>query len=327
MKAASLGQLEDFLGSVRQEYEVVVPVALSDGTVSMGSPDEGKLSLTGRRTAARPASVFFPHCDRVLIISSSDEMSLPAAPAKPLLVVGLRAPDLDCLEFTDNFFNCGYRDDLYFSRRQSAVVVGLSGRCTEDGGFSRICGGKCDLELVCDGEVFYCVAYSGRGRKLEEKIEGSLRQGLPVELTEESESLSVEGEELLRKTAELLAGRKVPDHYWAELAERCIECTGCNLVCPTCTCFEVYDRDYNGQTVRSRLWDSCQLSGYAREASGFNPMGAQMSRTRRRLHHKLVDDPRRWGVISCFLCGRCDEICPTGIGIMAVSREIVDRFG
>ena len=107
MKAASLGQLEDFLGSVRQEYEVVVPVALSDGTVSMGSPDEGRLSLTGRQTAARPASVFFPQCGRVLSISSSGEMSPPTAPAKPLLVVGLRAPDLDFLEVTDNFFNSG----------------------------------------------------------------------------------------------------------------------------------------------------------------------------------------------------------------------------
>ncbi len=64
-----------------------------------------------------------------------------------------------------------------------------------------------------------------------------------------------------------------------------------------------------------------------REASGHNPMGEEHIRTRRRIHHKLAADPTRWGRISCFLCGRCDEVCPTGIGIKAVAREMVRRYG
>jgi formate hydrogenlyase subunit 6/NADH:ubiquinone oxidoreductase subunit I len=124
----------------------------------------------------------------------------------------------------------------------------------------------------------------------------------------------------------LLRADLVPDAFWSEIGDRCIACTRCNMVCPTCTCFGVEDWRGAGQVERSRKWDSCQLEGFMREASGHNPMGSQALRTRRRIHHKLAVDPARWGVISCFRCGRCDAVCPTGIEIMAVARELVSRY-
>jgi heterodisulfide reductase subunit C len=74
------------------------------------------------------------------------------------------------------------------------------------------------------------------------------------------------------------------------------------------------------------MWDSCQLDGFMREASGHNPLGTEALRTRRRIHHKLAADPTRWGHLTCYLCGRCDAACPTGIGIQSVARRIVSRF-
>ena len=120
---------------------------------------------------------------------------------------------------------------------------------------------------------------------------------------------------------------KVPDEFWREIGDRCIACTACNLACPTCTCFDVYDWKCGKSVRRQRLWDSCQLAGFMREASGHNPLGTEALRTRRRIHHKLVADPERWGTITCFLCGRCDAVCPTGIGIKSVASQIVKRFG
>ena len=117
----------------------------------------------------------------------------------------------------------------------------------------------------------------------------------------------------------------MPDAFWEQLANRCIACTSCNLVCPTCTCFDVFDRKDEDRDERWRMWDSCQLDGFMREASGHNPMGKEAVRTRRRIHHKLGADPRRWGQITCMLCGRCDDACPTGIGIKAVCREMVEQ--
>ena len=135
-----------------------------------------------------------------------------------------------------------------------------------------------------------------------------------------------ESDTIIRQASELLRTDRVPDSFWEEIGDRCIACTGCNLVCPTCTCFGVQDWRYRDVVELSRMWDSCQLAGFMREASGHNPLGSEALRSRRRIHHKLAADPERWGEISCFLCGRCDAVCPTGIGIVAVSREIVERF-
>ena len=37
-------------------------------------------------------------------------------------------------------------------------------------------------------------------------------------------------------------------------------------------------------------------------------------------------DLERWGHITCMLCGRCDDVCPTNIGIKRVTREMVEQF-
>jgi sulfhydrogenase subunit beta (sulfur reductase) len=144
--------------------------------------------------------------------------------------------------------------------------------------------------------------------------------------TQASKQLPEADEKLLLRASTILRGDRVPDSFWAEIGDRCIACTGCNLVCPTCTCFGVQDWRSAKLVERSRMWDSCQLEGFMREASGHNPLGSEALRTRRRIHHKLAADPDKWGEISCFLCGRCDAVCPTGIGIVAVMRDLVERF-
>jgi formate hydrogenlyase subunit 6/NADH:ubiquinone oxidoreductase subunit I len=148
-----------------------------------------------------------------------------------------------------------------------------------------------------------------------------------AELRGRGEGILAEGREILRRASALLLADRVPDGFWAAIADRCIACTGCNLVCPTCTCFGVEDRCWPDRVERSRLWDSCQFDGFMREASGHNPLGTEALRTRRRLHHKLAADVRRWGIITCVACGRCETVCPTGIGLLSVAREMVERYG
>ena len=50
------------------------------------------------------------------------------------------------------------------------------------------------------------------------------------------------------------------DHpRWDEVADRCLTCSNCTMVCPTCFCFTVNDvTDLKGhETERVRSWDSC----------------------------------------------------------------------
>jgi len=328
MRILTPSELEAFLRSLEEEYDVRVPIALPDGTRTLGRMREGPLAIEGGPLLMKPTSIFFPHHETEL--EYEEGIVLMQAPlSRPLCVVGLTARDAECLSFVDEFFQSNYRDDIYFNKRNGALIVVLSGRCGEDGEFLKIAGGKCDIELISEGAEFIMVPYTQTGRDLSARIDPGkeVAKDRLAALERESSALGTEEEELLRRASQIVLEDRVPEEFWLEISRRCIACTACNLFCPTCTCFEVYDRRPKMRIERQRLWDSCQLDGFMREASGHNPMGSEALRTRRRIHHKLAADVVRWGRISCFLCGRCDKVCPTGIGIKAVSREIVKRHG
>lgn len=326
MKALSHDELQAFLEALGTDYDVRVPIRLRDGTRALGRLDEGPLAIAGGRIARKPTDVFFPQFDPLFVQEGGGFTQAPA-PEKPLFVLGFTAEDCDCLAFSDTFYATGFRDEVYFRKRDGAVVAALSGRCGKDGGMMKIAGGQCDIEFVYDGTRYVAVAYSEAGKALEAGIACSVHDAALDTLQAQSDALPAEDLHVLNKASALIRDEAVPDAFWAEIADRCIACTACNLVCPTCTCFEVCDADRGTAVERCRLWDSCQLDGFMREASTHNPMGSEALRTRRRIHHKLAADPERWGYITCYLCGRCDDVCPTRIGIKAVTREIVDRYG
>ena len=240
-------------------------------------------------------------------------------------MVGLTAQDADGLEFLDRFYNENYRDDIYFNKRNGAVIVCVSGRCGANGEFLKVAGKKCDMELICDGDKYLVAVYSKAGKALAKRIRSGsdVDDKIAEELQRESDNLPGDDLELIQAASRLLLDEKVPEEFWQSVSDRCIACTACNLVCPTCTCFDVFDRKTSGKMRRWRIWDSCQLDGFMREASGHNPMGTESLRTRRRIHHKLAADVTRWGQLTCVLCGRCDEVCPTGIDIRDGSEKFL----
>jgi len=318
-------QLAPFFASLEATHEVRLPILLPDGTRALGHPGDGPLALHGGPLPGKPTAAFFPH-EGGVFTAAAGTVSTPPAPEKPLLVAGFTHRDLACLRFIDRFFADGWRDDIYFRRRQGAVVVGVSGYCGPGGSLMPCAGGECDLELVADRARWLVVPYTDAGEAIVAGLPDAAPDGALERIREESAALVDVNEVLIRRASDLIRADLVPDTFWAEIGDRCIACTGCNLACPTCTCFGVQDWRYAERVERSRMWDSCQLDGFMREASGHNPLGTEALRTRRRIHHKLAADPVRWGEISCFICGRCDAVCPTGIGIFAVARELVARF-
>ena len=53
--------------------------------------------------------------------------------------------------------------------------------------------------------------------------------------------------------------RNIECARWEDVADRCLTCTNCTMVCPTCFCMTVVDTtDLTGQNAeRTRHWDSC----------------------------------------------------------------------
>lgn len=325
MKTLTPRQLDRFFDSLAPTWEVRLPILLPDGTRVIGSPDNGPLALHGGAVPAKPTAAFFPQQAALFTVTDGVAQE-PPAPDRPLFVCGFTPRDLACLRFTDRFFADGWRDDLYFHHRQSAVVAGISGYCGPGGSLIPPAGGDCDLEFFRGKDDWLVIPYSDAGGRIIADLPGTPTAESIEQYRQASDTPQDDNVATIRRASELLRTNRVPDSFWAEIGDRCIACTGCNLACPTCTCFGVQDWRSARQVERSRMWDSCQLDGFMREAGGHNPLGSEAERTRRRIHHKLAADPEKWGEISCFLCGRCDTACPTGIGIMAVARELVARF-
>jgi len=113
---------------------------------------------------------------------------------------------------------------------------------------------------------------------------------------------------------DLLAANRDSAH-WEAVAERCLTCGNCTMVCPTCFCVSVEDTtDLDGNAERAQRWASCfeidfsYLHGGAVRTSG-------AARYRQWMTHKLGTWHDQFGTSGCVGCGRCIAWCPAGIDI------------
>ena len=110
--------------------------------------------------------------------------------------------------------------------------------------------------------------------------------------------------------------RNLEHPRWDEVADRCLTCGNCTMVCPTCFCTTVEETtDLTGEHVeRHQRWDSCFTVDYSRMHGGSVRRSAR-SRYRQWMTHKLATWFDQFGSSGCVGCGRCITWCPVGIDI------------
>ena len=103
---------------------------------------------------------------------------------------------------------------------------------------------------------------------------------------------------------------------WDDVAARCLACTNCTLVCPTCFCTTVEDTsDLSGDHAeRWRRADSCFTLDFT-YIHGGNVRTSTKARYRQWMTHKLASWIDQFGSSGCVGCGRCIAWCPVGIDI------------
>ncbi len=110
--------------------------------------------------------------------------------------------------------------------------------------------------------------------------------------------------------------RNLEHPRWDEVADRCLTCGNCTMVCPTCFCTTVEETtDLTGEHVeRHQRWDSCFTVDYSRMHGG-SVRRSSRSRYRQWMTHKLATWFDQFGSSGCVGCGRCITWCPVGIDI------------
>jgi ferredoxin len=259
-----------------------------------------------------------------------------APPGDRLAFIGVRACEIRAIEIQDRVLVSDlYVDPHYKTRRERALIVAVN--CGQAGGtcfcVSMHAGPRVKqgfdialTELLDDAKhVFLVESGSDEGRALLAQI--SSRPASPQEI-EAGEAViertaSSMGREMRSDDLNELLTNNLEHPRWNEVATRCLTCTNCTLVCPTCFCTSVEDAsDLAGERAeRWRRWDSCFTMDFS-YIHGGSVRASTKSRYRQWMTHKLATWIDQFGSSGCVGCGRCITWCPVGIDITEEVRAI-----
>jgi ferredoxin len=275
------------------------------------------------------------------------EQPVAEADDRPLAVIGVRGCDLAALAVQDAvFIRPDFVDSGYAARREKLFLVAVNCRRAVATCFCHSMGtgpaakAGFDLALTEFADRFSVEVGTDRGaavlaavaaraplaactdaevdaaRAVPRDLEERMRDRTAVAGAPRPRSLETEG------IRDLLLGN-LEHPRWLEVADRCLSCTNCTLVCPTCFCHSVAEvADLTGDHVdRERQWASCFTLDHGRMHGG-NARPTTASRYRQWLTHKLAGWIDQFGTSGCTGCGRCITWCPVGIDLTEEAAAI-----
>ena len=249
------------------------------------------------------------------------------APAPRLALIGARSCDIHAIEVQDRTFLRGPQvDPDYAQRRQDTFIVAVN--CGQAGGtcfcVSMGTGPKAtfgfDIALteLLDPHRFLAQPGSERGAALLQQVGADAAAPADAEAGERivAATAGSMGRRLETNNLKSLLYRNLEHPRWDDVADRCLSCTNCTLVCPTCFCATIEDTsDLAGTTAeRWRRWDSCFTLDHS-YLHGGSVRASTRARYRQWLTHKLASWIDQFGTSGCVGCGRCVTWCPVGIDI------------
>lgn len=282
--------------------------------------------------------LFFPPRLRLWRASAPEgellaEAEAPAPAALALL--GVRGCDLAAIAVQDRVLLGGeYVDPHYQARREGAFIVAVNCAratstcfCTSLGTGPHAGAGH-DLALTELGTRFLVEAGSRRGAELLQELE--LASPAASDRAEAARTVAATAESITRTLPAGIAGTLKSaqgSRRWDAIAERCLACGNCTLVCPTCFCSAVeHTSDLGGVATQERRWDTCFSAAHS-FIHGGSVRATTAARYRQWMTHKLSTWHDQFGTSGCTGCGRCAVWCPVAIDLTAEAHAFTAEVG
>ncbi|MEW5955025.1 MAG: 4Fe-4S dicluster domain-containing protein [Candidatus Micrarchaeota archaeon] len=324
MLALAKSRLNEFLTILKRAEptrQIIVPAEERGATKYFYFPSALPLFL-GHLPYYSPKKFFLPPREPLVRFKLSKGKFSAATEAVQCnqILFGIRHCDVHALKILDKFF-ADDPTDSYWERRKNTSLIALN--CVEpapscfcDGMGTRNSKGA-DVEFTDAGREWRIEAVTKKGRKILGEAASVLHDAgkrakpLPEKPCE------------VRATKRTASAITEKEEFWKQISDGCLNCTACNIVCPTCTCFDVEDETdlYGTEGSRYRTWTSCVLDDYSRVAGGFVFRKDERAKSLIRVQHKLNWFKQKFGEHSCTGCGRCSLHCPTKVATADVARK------
>lgn len=263
--------------------------------------------------------------------SGSIQFIVPEQAVAKVAVIGVKACDIAALKLQDQHFLQGeYVDPGYQARREGLFLVAVNcsyaastcfcastgdGPAAEDG---------FDLALTELDDGFLVKAGSEKGECVLARL--PLQTATAEQAQEGKEQSKAVAEMQIRqlmpiKVGQLNDAREHPQ--WQDIAERCLACGNCTMVCPTCFCHHQNDELVmkGDESQHIREWDSCFGESHG-QLAGFQVRDTIKARYQQWMVHKLDSWQEQYGRSGCTGCGRCMSWCPAEIDFVAEANII-----
>ncbi len=299
MKITNRESIPKFLDALREDYRVIAPTDVR-GKVNFRRIKSGKEVITEFiNTKNSPKNFFirkpYPVFSERNYLEDMENLKFEIDGRS--LIFGIRACDINALSLLDQFYFDGMLNHDYERNRRRTTIIGMNcpwpGRncfCTTFGTGPSIRKGA-DIVFTDLGSLYFVEIFSSEGKQIIDRFP-NLFLNASAEHRKRKERLMRDAENRINKLN--IKGIKnklesVTDRYWNKLNETCIGCYSCDIVCPTVPSLE--------------------------KATG-------MKKSKKKIQHKLNDVRENYGKFGCVGCGRCLEVCPRGIGMADIIKDI-----
>jgi sulfhydrogenase subunit beta (sulfur reductase) len=321
--------LEAFVDNLKAFGRVFGPVRIDESCSFQEVGNAKEMDLQTPRTMIPPKKLFLKLREKMFTYDEPKGKYEETVKDEKIIIFGMHPCDIHAQKLMDKIFMGEPPDRYYRARRENALIIGHSCHpdkycfCQSLGTGYALDG--FDIFLHELGDAYFVRVGSDKGSAIMGTNSGLLKvmDSSDIRMFMDAERKR-EGEFTLKLDTNGLADMlslTYEGRVWEEYADKCFGCGSCNLVCPTCRCYDVVDNvnlDLRSGE-RSRMLNSCMLRKHGLVAGGLNFRPTRVERLRNRFNCK---GSLREGMLNCVGCGRCTVYCPSKIDYVEVLRKV-----
>ncbi len=322
-------RLRQFIDYLKTKAEVIAPHKKGDHSFTFKEVRHSEdVVLNYPRTIQPLKKYFLPPVETLFRFNRADNHYEAGEPeSQKRIFFGIHSYEMQAVLRLDYSFKRGNPESNYFTRRSNSVFIGIS-YTPDDFHFGKSVGIEIEntegfslfIEPTDQGYFIFIIDEQGK-----ELLEGfRLPDTKPPAFTLAEKEFNNKLKFHYNRLPEIFEHAYHSD-VWKRVSGKCLGCGTCNLLCPTCYCFDVRDEielDVDSGE-RQRFWDGCMLHDFTRVAGDEVFRDKLHNRTRHRLFRKFKYITDHSGELSCVGCGRCTAFCPAKISIVDIINQLI----